>query len=146
MTTLTKESLAALLNGREYRQEISKDEEAQAKAAGLLVIFGASDDLLEFRGAFDDEIGAYEGTTARVTSSGVLPSWKDMDKDEERDVERYFALKRLARDVTAHWDRDGFSWVITTELPHATFVVMEGDENYCRGIVLSIADITGAPQ
>ena len=34
--TMTKEQLADLLNGRQYRQEITRDEEAQAKAAGLL--------------------------------------------------------------------------------------------------------------
>jgi hypothetical protein len=139
--TMTKEELAALLNGREYRQEIARDEEGRAKAAGLLVIFGASDDLLEFRGAFHDEIGAYNGTTARITSSGPVPAWEDLDKDDEEHVERYFRQKMSAREVTATWDADGFSWVITSEVPHATFVINEDGEPYCKGIVLSIADL-----
>lgn len=48
---MTKESLAAILNGRTYGDEITKEEEAQAKAAELVVIYGASDDLVEFGGA-----------------------------------------------------------------------------------------------
>jgi hypothetical protein len=59
-------ALAALLTGREYRQEITRAEEADAKAAGLVVAFGASDDLLEFRGAIDDEVGCYDGPEAPI--------------------------------------------------------------------------------
>ena len=42
---MTKEELAATLNGREYNHEITKEEEAEARENGLVVIFGASDDL-----------------------------------------------------------------------------------------------------
>lgn len=138
---MTKEELAALLNGRQYRQEMTKAEEAQAKADGLLVIFGASDDLLEFRGAFDDEMGAYEGTVARLNAERVIPDWESLDKDDEAEVERYFADKKTACTVAAAWAVDGFSWVISTDLPHAPFMVMEDDDTYCRGIVIAVADM-----
>ena len=39
---MTKEELAAKLNGREYGQEITDAESTEAGKAGLLVIFGAS--------------------------------------------------------------------------------------------------------
>lgn len=55
---MNAKEFAAMLNGREYRREITKAEEKEAKAAGLIVAFGASDDNLELRGAVDDEIGA----------------------------------------------------------------------------------------
>jgi hypothetical protein len=138
---LTKESLAAMLNGREYRKEITRAEAAQAKEAGLLVIFGASDDLLEFRGAFDDECGAYGGCDARVHSAGVLPSWDDMDKDDEAEVEKYFSLKGKTRLVTADFDVDGYTWIVSSHVPHAMFEITDDGEAYCRGIVIAIADL-----
>ena len=38
------------LNGREYGQELTPAEAQRAKEAGIVVVFGASDDLMEFRG------------------------------------------------------------------------------------------------
>ena len=58
---MTKEQLAELLNGNEYRDEMTKEQEQAAKQNNLLVLFGASDDLLEMRGAIRDEVGAYDG-------------------------------------------------------------------------------------
>lgn len=143
---MTKEQLAALLNGRQYRSEITKDEEAAAKAAGLLVIFGASDDLVEFRGAVHDEIGAYNGTIFRLCPEGLLPEWPD-EVDEgwsESEAEDYFRRKALGFvEIEAKWDEGGYSWVISPppSLPHAIFVVKEDDDNYCRGIVIDMADL-----
>lgn len=138
---MTKEEFAALITGREYRKEITRAEAAQAKAAGLLVIYGASDDLLEFDGAFRDELGAYNGTTARFHAGGTLPAWEDLDKDDESEAEAYFVHKAKACTVTASWDTDGYSWVISTDLPHATFEVLDDGEKYCRGIVVSVTDL-----
>ena len=139
---MTKEELAALINGREYRQELTKAEAAQAKAAGLLVIYGASDDLLEFDGAFSDEVGAYNGTTAMIHASGVLPSWEALDKEEMQDVKQWFADWEKARHVTALWDSDDYSWVIWTDVPHAQFDIVEDGEKYCRGVVLAVSDLS----
>lgn len=50
-----------MLNGREYGDEITREEEAMAKAHGLVVVFGYSDDNMEFCGAITDEVGCYDG-------------------------------------------------------------------------------------
>lgn len=140
-----RDDLAALLNGREYGEEISKVEEAAAKVAaicGLLIIFGASDDLIEFRGAFHDECGAYGGTSLLVCQGGVVLAWEDFDeKDDEEMARAYFEDKKHAFPVTADWDKDGYSWIITSPIPHATFEIIEDGEKYCRGIVIDMADL-----
>lgn len=148
---MNRQDLAALLNGREYRREITKDEEAQAKAAGLLVIFGASDDLVEFRGAIHDEIGANNGTLFRLCKDGeLLPQWDSLNLDDsddpEAEAERYFARKALGfHEIVALWDEEGFSWVIKpAPLPHSTFIILDDSENYCRGVVLDLNEIRGA--
>lgn len=134
---MTKEELAAALNGREYREEISAAEEQAAKKAGLVVVFGASDDLMEFRGAIYDEIGAYEGGVAHLTSKGLLAN-----KCDDDGCPYFRESKRGASTITATWGGGGFSWTYKTKIPHATFEVMEGGEKYCRGIVFSLADVT----
>jgi hypothetical protein len=143
---LSKELLAGLMTGREYGKEMAKEEEMQAKAAGLIVIFGASDDLMEFRGAIHDEFSAYDGGTALVFSGGCLPEWEYFDeKDDEEMSRKYFAQKALARKVDALWCAEpGYSWTYRTDVPHATFEIVEDGEPYCRGIVIDVADLGGA--
>lgn len=140
---MTPSELAAILNGREYRIEISDSEEALAKAAGLVVVFGASDDLMEFRGAISDELGAYDGTTARVSPIGLLPSWESVDKEDEDAAEAYFKAKLGGfREIKALWDSgDGYSWTFKTDIPHSTFEIVEDGEPYCRGIVFKLSDV-----
>ena len=139
---LSKELLAGLLTGREYGKEMAKEEELQAKAAGLIVIFGASDDLMELRGAIHDEFSCYGGGVALVDAKGVLPFREDIDDDEQ--LKDYWARVPAARAVDALWDKeDGISWSYRTDVPHATFEIVEDGEPYCRGIVIDVADLGG---
>ena len=145
---MTKEELAAHLNGRSYPHRFAPTVIAEATASRLVVITGASDDQMSFEGAIDDQLGAYDGTTARLTPAGLLPDWDSMDKDDETEVARYFDKKRAGIvEVHAVWapkDEPTLSWRFATELPHATFELMEDDEVYCRGIVISMADVEAA--
>lgn len=146
---MTKETLADLLNDREIGDEITEEEELQAKSAGLLVIFGASDDLCELRGAINEEIGAYPGdrpsAVAFIKGGKLLP---EIDDDDEDVLEKYGVLGRLreereaATKVVARWEDDGYSWTYETDASHATFDILDGGEKYCRGIVL---DLTRLP-
>ncbi|MFN7782251.1 MAG: hypothetical protein ACK5PG_05915 [Lysobacterales bacterium] len=137
---MTKESLAAILDGREYPMRTTTQEEADAKAAGLVVVFGASDDLIEFRGAIFDEGGCYNGGDFQIDAKGLLPDFEDCE-DEESAAD-YFARKPKARNIKAIWDRgDGVSWSYETNIPHATFRVMEDGDVYCVGIVFEIASL-----
>ena len=132
---MTAKELAIELNGREYGMEISKDEERQAADAGLVVAYGYSDDNVELRGAIDEEVGAYNGTTVYITPDGVLQG-----PDCGQDDCPYFAREReKARTVKAVWhDKGGPCWTFETDIPHETFTVMEDGEPFCVGIVFSM--------
>ncbi len=137
---LSKELLALALNGREYPFDLTNEEQAQAKAAGLLVIFGASDDLMELRGIECDEIGA--PGVALIDAKGLLPNRDSIDDDAV--LKDFFAREPLARKVEALWAaEDDISWTYRTDVPHATFDVMEDGIVYCRGIVIDVADLGG---
>lgn len=138
---LTKEELAARLNGREYGEEITEAEARQAKEAELVVLFGYSDDCAEFRGAIYDEAGASRSRPLRVSKRGPI---QEPDHAEEEVLQKFGVLEyvnRNVKNIQPIWSRDDISWQYETEIPHATFDVMEEGEVYCRGIVFSIDDL-----
>jgi len=133
---MNKELLAQRLSGREYMNEITKDEESLAKKAGLVVVFGCSDDLAEFKGAIYDEIGAYGGRAVRLNKKGLIKNECDDD-----DCPYFRRLSTTGTLIEIVWNKDGYSWTYKTEIPHATFEVMEDREPYCRGIVFALEDV-----
>jgi hypothetical protein len=136
---MTRFELAKALNGLQYPLHLSGELVAKAKENGLVIVYGGSDDLMEFEGAIHDEIGAYNGVDAKVCPAGVLGCRGDIETDEE--LEEYLANKKIARLIQAVWDSEGYSWVYRTDIEHTTFDIMEDDCKYCRGIVFSLSDM-----
>lgn len=129
------EQAAKELDGGEYGNEGSKDLFGRMKDAGLVALFGASDDNVEIRGAVDDEIGAFQGVTLDFTSAGLLKS----ECDEGEECPYFKKLLDDAKPVEALWcDEEDFSWTFRTTIPHATFVINEDGEPFCRGIVFAL--------
>ena len=133
---LTKE-IATLLDGMEYGADLSATKAVQdAKRNGIVILFGASDDLMEFRGAIEDEVGCYNEGVAYFDKNGLM-----VNKCDNEDCP-YFKEKLLhAKVITAIWDSEGYSWIYQTEIPHETFEILEEGEKYCRGIVFSMEDL-----
>jgi hypothetical protein len=125
---MTKEEAAAKLNGNEYRSEGSSELWATMKSAGLVAVFGASDDLMEFNGAIYDEIGAYDGGVAYVNAKGRA-------SEEE--------IYGGSAKITAIWGGSPV-WRIETSIPHAAFTITEDGEPFCRGIVFALADVAAS--
>lgn len=134
---MKKEELAKLLNGREYLEEMSKDEIAMAVSNNLVVVFGASDDHAILEGAISDQVDCYNGGQIFFVNGELL-----LNKCDYRDCPYHFELKKSAIVINIEWCKDDYSWVYETEIPHATFAIYEGDEKYCRGIVFHVDDIT----
>lgn len=139
---MTKEELAATLSGIEYPCRINKDLQEAAKAAGLVIIYGASDDLMEFAGAIYDELDVYDGGTALVDCDGLLDR-AQIDDDDDEAIAAYVTRKKTARSIEAVWSEAGneAAWTYKTDIPHATFDVMDEGDTYCRGIVFALADL-----
>jgi hypothetical protein len=104
-------------------------------------VFGASDDLLEFRGAIHDEVGAYDGTTAYVTKDGLVQR-QCQDEDCPHEKRLMNSAKRTATKVEAVWcpKSPDASWLIKTNIAHESFDIIEDGELYCRGIVFALSD------
>lgn len=150
---MTKEQLSAQLNGIEYKtfDKIIKNLEPEIKASGLLIIFGESDDLVEFRGIFDDEIGAFKGKdNIRIDSNGlihkchiIMEEWSDDIDDDDlfKMIKEYVKRREHSIIVSAKYYLDGYLWVIKTDIPHATFDILISGDKFCKGIVIDFKDV-----
>jgi hypothetical protein len=140
---MTKETLAAAIHGCEYRQELSRFDGREAKAAGLVVVYGASDDLMELEGAISDEADVCNGGIVHLDAKGIIDRERlgIDDGASDRAIEEYSRRKVRARTIRAVWGKDGISWSYETDISHATFDVLEDGEVYCRGIVFALADL-----
>ena len=111
---MTKEELAAMLDGRQYLNEITTEIENFVYKNNLLIVFGYSDDLCEFRGAICYEFDCCDG--------GIIKCWN------------------LPKSIEVIWcpDDKDCSWTYETELPYAEFKIYDGDKLYCIGIVVDL--------
>lgn len=130
------EDTISSMNGQEYRTEMDNVDTERMKKEGVVVVFGGSDDLMEFRGAVDEEIGCFGGGTAYLTSKGLLVS-----ECRDDDCPYFQKLQGKATTIEAVWDKDGIAWQYKTAIPHRTFDIMEDGEVYCRGIIFRLSDI-----
>ena len=116
---MTPEEFAAKITGRNRGNELTKEEDRQAKDYGLVVVFGESDDLVEFRGSIDDELSIYINAC------------------------RNYFLSENSREIIALWNDDdmyAWAWTYETDIPHATFEIYD-NEPFCRGIVFSVKEL-----
>lgn len=144
---MTPQEFADMITGRQYGDELTRDERQLAKQHGLVVVFGYSDDGAEFRGAIHDEVGAWKakGKAIKFTRAGKLLAEPDRD---ERDVLEKFGVLELVLNgsdtasIRVWWCREdkGPCWTFEADFPHATFEVKEDDVLFCRGLVFKLED------
>ena len=128
---VTKEDLAKILNGREYGNEITKEEELLAKENGLVVVFGHSDDCIEFRGAMNDEFGQ----SVNFTKDGEIRHCDDDCPYFTKALNESSKIFRKPSKTTEHY------WVFETIIPHAEFDVFEDGDLYGKGLVFDIESL-----
>jgi hypothetical protein len=143
---MTVQKFTEMLHGREIGNELSREEAKLAKSLGFLVVYGASDDLLEFDGAFRDEVGACNGTKLYIDRDGVKPTWGDDAEKTEFDAREYFRREDMpAFKIIAAWAPEGseLSWNISIDSTKSDgspqwecFEIMEDGSPFCRGLVI----------
>lgn len=123
---MTAKELAEELNGNEYGNEISRAEAQIANEYGLVVVFGYSDDNIEFEGAISDERGCFDGGIVHINRNGLCSP----EDEGSRSIEAVWCDKEL-----------GAAWSYKTDIPHETFNIYEDGELFCVGIVFSLEDL-----
>jgi hypothetical protein len=138
---MTPKQAAKEIDGKGYGNETTRDLDSKMKAAGVVAVFGASDDLLEFRGAIYDELGAYGGKTVPISSKGLFKRQCD-NEDCPHEEALLEAVRKAGKKIDAVWCPKELecSWLITTNVPHETFDVMKDGQLFCRGVVFRLSD------
>lgn len=128
---------AKSISGKEYGYpQFTKEEIETAKENGFVIVYGASDDLMEFEGAIRDEGGCFDGGRVYFNKTEVCQDESDRS-----------AFDNYSNSINAVWDGDAdengklITWTYETSIPHETFMICEGGEPYCRGIVFNISDL-----
>jgi len=124
----------------EYPAEAIYNLRNEIEADGLIVAYGMSDDLLEFHGAINEEIGAWDGVTVKITNKPSIFNAEENKATAEFNRAQIDSMKT----ITAVWcpeDENGetwASWDIETDIPHETFEILEEGEVFGRGIVFKM--------
>lgn len=133
-----QEALAKTLNGMEYGTKIAPTDLEAAKAEGLVIVTGYSDDNVEFEGAIYDEISAFDGVVIMFDKDGMITGC-DEPCDHCSAIQRGVDAKLK---IDAQWSQKGYSWYMETNIPNAAyFDVLEDGEKFCRGVVFALSDL-----
>lgn len=112
----------------DIKQEIPKDVQVLAKDNNILIAYGGSDDLLELRGAINEEYGAWEGFDPRVMSG-----------DGRREIE--VLKKLLSIDLVMNWcpnDELSGNFTLKEGVEFEEFDIIEDEEVFCRGVIVQM--------
>lgn len=125
---------AKSISGKEYGYpQFTKEEIETAKENRFVIVYGASDDLMEFEGEICDEGGCFDGGNVYFNETGVIHD--DLATSFDKCIKAIFCGEEKGE------DGQKITWTYETEIPHETFMIYEGGEPYCRGIVFSIEDV-----
>lgn len=138
---MNEKEIAAILDGMDYCADLPAASVLDAKRNGIVIVFGAGDDLMEFRGAIEDEVVCFGGGITYLDKNGLVLN-KCNNKDCPYKVCPYLQEIILrTKAIRAIWDTEGYSWIFKTDIPYETFEILENGEKYCRGIVFSKEDL-----
>ncbi len=122
-----------MLDGRQYDYpQFQSDDIEIAKENGFVIVYGSSDDLMEFDGAIYDEAGCFDGGKVYFDKDGV-------SQDGEQKPNMIEAL--WCDDEIRDENGSLITWTYKTDIPHETFMILDDGESYCRAIVFDIKDI-----
>lgn len=132
---MTLKEFAIALNGTEYGYDpFTKGALDTAKKNGYVIAYGASDDLIEFDGAYTEEAGGvYDGGEISFDIDGT----SDDGKEHRNKILAYWCGQingEQVREYKAVWEYE-------TEIPHESFDMYEDGELFCRGIVFKLGDM-----
>lgn len=133
---MTCKELAKLLDGRQYLNEISLDEQKEANMNGLVAVMGYSDDCMLLVGAITEEMYCLEGGKVYIKDDEVYP---DKFTNNGELIDECYAIKSI-------WcpKNPDCSWAYETDIPHEIFNIYEDNELYCVGIVFDINHLESA--
>lgn len=134
MSKVDIKEFAKLIGGKEYGfPKLTVGQVRTAKENGFIIVYGCSDDLMEFRGMINDECDCYCGGKVFFNRDEV---YNGCNK------EKYpYWIKAIWCGGETDENGQEITWTYETDIPHETFMIYEDGEPYCRGIVFKVEDL-----
>ena len=114
--------------------DLTPSQKEFCKAHDIVVVYGYSDDNVEFDGAIREEVGAWEGAEIYVDVNGPIEPC-------ECECKYYKAAMENAKRINAFWYLDDWAWEFRTDIPHETFEFYSDGDPYCKGIIFYKKDM-----
>ena len=144
---ITLKEFAAMLHGRDCKPNLSQNELLLAKERGFVVVYGDSDDRVEFEGAIRAE--GHTNPFAKDSPAGVLVLSCDGELlDEDSDLYADYVAKNHNVIKVFYCNKDNLNWVFETDITHETFLTYDGglseeyadfDEGFARFMVFELS-------
>ena len=144
---ISLKEFADMLNGRDCQPNLTPDELLLAQQRGFVVVYGDSDDRVEFEGAIRAE--GHTNPLVKDSPAGVLAlsgNGELLDEDSalyaEHVKENYNIIKVF------YCCKDGLNWAFESDIPHETFLTYDGgyneeyadiDDGFARCMVFELA-------
>lgn len=120
--------LAERLDGCEYLNEISVKDSQEAKDNNLIVVFGYSDDVVVFVGAFEREFNSGSDETFSLVGDKIF--------DDETLPENSKVIATINAKFST---REEYYWTMTVEgLDFYNFDVYRDGDLFCKGAVFKL--------
>ncbi len=129
-------AVSSLLQGSQYPLEVDPNLMKDIIESRIVIVFGHSDDVMEFDGAITDEVYAYNGGIAYLDEHGLI-----INKCNEYECPYFLEKQKNSATIEAIYNVDGYFWKYKTGIYHETFDILKGKNKYCQGIVFNLAQI-----
>jgi len=131
-----------LLHGRQNGKVLFQKEENIASMNGWTVIYGCSDDLIEFEGYISEEMSQYGSDSLHIVKKkDSLEVLDDYDYNNINQKFEEYNIKLPSVKILFNNNHDDYYWYIYSDVPYLSFDIMEDDEKFCRGIIIDKIDI-----
>ena len=135
----SKETFAKMLDGRDITDHeyiLTNREHSIAQEHDLVIVYGDSDNLVEFRGAIDDEISCDDEESEILLINGVLPAYQHVELFDDDMDELIDMLKTYSKDTVIQTINVLSSpWNFKIDIPHSQFNLFKNGKLYCTGII-----------
>ena len=144
---ITLKEFATMLHGRDCQPNLTPDERLLAEQKGFVVVYGDSDDRVEFDGAIKAE--GHTNPLVKGYPAGVLALSKDgILLDEESDLYAEYVKENRNIINVFYCSKDGLNWAFESSIPHESFLTYDGvydeefadfDNSFARCMVFEVS-------
>ena len=120
-----------MLQGRDRQPNLTTNERLLAELRGFVVVYGDSDDRVEFEGAL--KLEGYTNPLNKACPAGILALSKDGKLLDEESSLYAECIKENRNVITVFYCcKDGLNWAFESSIPHETFFTFDGgyDEEF----------------